>query len=372
MRRLATTVVATVAAVIAVVVASGIAAAVPLAAQLPAAPASSTERIRIGGYAAITLTRTADSSGVRIAEGNVAAIISGSLSSRLSYLGELDAVSSSRQNYAGRQDDRQFEIARLYVEANASDLLRLRVGRFLTPVGQWNEIHAEPLTWTAVRPLATYRSFAKYSTGALLAGQGALAGHDAGYALWVAPHIGNGGIEIEEEELEFRGAFGTRLAVEALRGIWLGASAAVVRERRPRSSFDKDSLEAAGVPEDSIEALEREDDENNGRGLVGFDLTARLRGFELRAEGTWLERSMLRPAERTAFVQLAAPLVSGLHAVGRVEQVSPLGTSDGRIWMAGLHWRGPGGVIFKLERQSAGRAPRAVASGWFLSVSSLF
>lgn len=351
---------------------SSLAAAAPLAAQLPAAPASSTERIRFGGYAAITLNRAADSSGVRIAEGNVAAIISGSLSSRLSYLGELDAVSSSRQNYAGRQDDRQFEIARLYVEANANDLLRLRVGRFLTPVGQWNEIHAEPLTWTAVRPLATYRSFAKYSTGALLAGQGAIAGRDAGYALWAAPHLGDEGFELDEQELQFRGAFGTRLAVEAVRGVWLGASAAMVRERRPRSSFDKDSLEAAGVPEDSIEALERDDDENRTRGLLGFDLTARLRGFELRAEGTWLQRGMVRPAERTAFVQLAAPLVSGLHAVGRVEQVSPLGGRDARIWMAGLHWRGPGGVIVKVERQEAGRAPRAVANGWFLSVSSLF
>ena len=340
-----------------------------LDAQLPAAPASSHERIRLGGYAAITFTRTTDSSAVRIAEGNVSALLSGSLTSRVSYLAELDAVSSSRENYAGRQDDRQFEIARLYAEYSQSDLLRLRVGRFLTPIGQWNEIHAEPLTWTAVRPLATYRSFAKYSTGALLAGQGAIAGHDAGYALWAAPQLA--GLEQDDAELQFRGAFGGRIAVEAVHGFWLGASGALVRERRPVSSFDDDSL---GVPPpvDSLEPPEYDDDAGRGRGLIGFDLTARHRGLELRAEGTWLQRGLDRPEERAAFVQLAVPLLGGLHAIGRAEQVSPLGGSSGRVSLFGLNWRGPGGLVVKIEKQNAGRAPRAVANGWFLSVSSLF
>lgn len=343
--------------------------ATALAAQVPAAPASSASKIQVGGYGSITFSRPSDSTRVRVAEGNLAAILSGSLTSRVSYLAEFDGVSSSRENYAGRQDDRQLEIARLYAEVSANDLLRLRVGRFLTPIGQWNEIHAEPLTWTAVRPLTTYRSFAKYSTGALVAGQGSILGRDAGYALWGAPGL-TGQREDDEEELEFTGAFGSRGAIELTRGLWIGASAAIVRERRPVSSFDDDSLEAPEPGEDD----EDEDDaeEREGRALAGVDVTYRVRQFEFRSEIVWLRKSESRPGERSGFVQVAVPLISGLHAIGRAESVTPLAGARRELWLGGLHWRGPSGLVVKLEHQQAGRSPGAVANGWFLSVSSLF
>lgn len=332
-------------------------------AQLPAAPASSRERIRIGGHAGLTIMRTADSGKVRVAEGNAALIVSGSLTPRISYLGELDAVSSSSENYAGRQVDSQWEASRLYVDLTWNDAFRLRVGRFLTPIGQWNEIHAEPLTWTAVRPLASYRSFAKHSTGALLAGQGAILGRDAGYALWIAPSLR--GLEVDDDELEFSGAAGGRVALEAMRGVWLGASGGFLRERRPESDLDDDDEEEAEVDDDDL-------DEHNARALVGFDLTARRAGFELRAEGTWLARGLERSEERAAFVQLVAPLGHGLFTVGRAEVSRPVAGRSARIGLVGLHWRAPGRVVFKLERQDAGIASRNVANGWFLSVSALF
>jgi hypothetical protein len=340
---------------------------ISLQAQVPAAPASSASKIQVGGYASITLSRASDSTRVRVAEGNLAAILSGSLTSRISYLAEFDGVSSSRENYAGRQDDRQLEIARLYAEVSANDLLRLRVGRFLTPIGQWNEIHAEPLTWTAVRPLTTYRSFAKYSTGALVAGQGSVLGRDAGYAMWAAPGMPGRGEE-DEEELEFTGAFGSRAAIELTRGLWIGASAAIVRERRPVSSIDDDSLEAPEPGEDE----EDDADEREGRALAGVDVTYRLRQFEFRSEFVWLRESESRPSERSGFVQVAVPLVSGLHAIARAESVTPLAGARRELWLGGLHWRGPSRWVVKFEHQQAGRSPGAVANGWFLSVSSLF
>ncbi len=35
----------------------------------------------------------------------------------------------------------------------------------LSPVGEWNEIHAAPLVLTTVRPAVTYRDFSEYATG---------------------------------------------------------------------------------------------------------------------------------------------------------------------------------------------------------------
>src|SRR5439155_19818115 len=42
---------------------------------------------------------------------------------------------------------------RAYGDFGASDAATLRFGKFLTPVGRWNTIQAEPLTWTTSTPL---------------------------------------------------------------------------------------------------------------------------------------------------------------------------------------------------------------------------
>lgn len=57
-------------------------------------------------------------------------------------------------------------LERLYNDANLTDSLTLRFGKMLTPVGEWNEIHAAPLVLTTVRPAVTYRNFSEYTTGA--------------------------------------------------------------------------------------------------------------------------------------------------------------------------------------------------------------
>jgi len=38
----------------------------------------------------------------------------------------------------------------------------------LSPVGEWNEIHAAPLVLTTVRPAVTYQNFSEYLTGGSL------------------------------------------------------------------------------------------------------------------------------------------------------------------------------------------------------------
>ena len=59
---------------------------------------------------------------------------------------------------------------RLFGDFAGFDWLNLRVGKFLTPIGRWNQIHARPLVWTTSRPLATTLPFDPYVTGAMLFG----------------------------------------------------------------------------------------------------------------------------------------------------------------------------------------------------------
>lgn len=54
---------------------------------------------------------------------------------------------------------------RLYNDARLTESDTLRVGKMLSPVGDWNLVHAAPLVPTSTRPLTTYRGFSEYASG---------------------------------------------------------------------------------------------------------------------------------------------------------------------------------------------------------------
>ena len=361
------------------------AAALPAAAQLPAPPASAPGLLRAGGYAAVTALVTPDSaSGVELNEAAAALLLSGTLLQRLSYFAEIEAASVSRETFTGREERRWLEVERAYVELTAYDALRLRLGRFLTPVGQWNEIHAAPLTWTPTRPLTSYRAFAKSTTGAMLAGQLALGSRDAGYAAWIAPFGTDP--EGEGEESAFLRAAGGRVAFELLPDLYLGFSGAAFRASRrvgDPEPEDDDEEEEQEEPERRGEEDDREEEEPEHddeareedartRALLGADLSLRVGGLQLLSEATWLGASEDEPAERGAFVQVALPLARGLHLTGRAEVYDPVVTGPLRIYTAGLNWRPAPRLTLKVERQATDRPSRRVADGWLVSLSALF
>lgn len=57
------------------------------------------------------------------------------------------------------------DLERLYNDSYLTNSLTLRVGKMLTPVGEWNLIHAAPLVWTTKRPMTTSRSFNQFTSG---------------------------------------------------------------------------------------------------------------------------------------------------------------------------------------------------------------
>lgn len=57
---------------------------------------------------------------------------------------------------------------RAYNDVYISDEFALRVGKMLSPVGEWNTIHAAPLVWTTIRPLTTYYNFSEFASGVSL------------------------------------------------------------------------------------------------------------------------------------------------------------------------------------------------------------
>lgn len=351
-------------------------------AQLPAPAVSAPTLVHLGGYGSLVAHAPRLGDSTRISESSLALLASGTLSSRLVYFAELDAVHSSRENYAGRQDDRAFEIARLYAEYTIADAARIRVGRFLTPVGQWNESPAEPVTWTAVRPLTTYRPFAKEVTGLLIAGTHDVSGHDAGYALYAATSTGRN----DTNEVRFTRALGGRFAVELLPRFWIGASAAAVAEVRPFQA--EDDTEESGAPSEGANQLRRglanregdlgtegdgEVHDQHARGLLGADIRLQMMGVDFLGEAVSLSSNAAGPGQRGAFAQAAVPTgIPDVVAVGRMEWYSPPNGGAIQAGTLGLTYRAPNRLTLKLERQLTNSSSARVARGWYAAVSLLF
>ena len=85
---------------------------------------------------------------------------------RVHLFSEIDTIDQEDPH----EERRNFLTDRLFGDFAGYDWLNLRVGKFLTPVGRWNQIHARPLVWTTSRPLATELPFDPYVTGAMLFG----------------------------------------------------------------------------------------------------------------------------------------------------------------------------------------------------------
>ncbi len=319
-----------------------------------------------GGYASLTLSRpehrVSGDDAIQVNELAAALMAWGELTPRASYFLEWDAAKRTTETWSGRETEENLMPVRLYLEYAFSDLLRLRVGRFLTPIGQWNEIHAEPLTWTPIRPLVTYRPFAKSLTGALLAGETSLKGHDAGYALFWAPGLDFDHDVESGEESQFVRAVGARVAAEVHPGLVIGLSAA--RERRTRPFvFDEHN----GLPEPTG----REQDQTD-RTLLGGDMSWQGSNAEVMAEGTWLMAEGPEPYEGGAYLLGAFRLKGGLWGVAKGEAYSPVDGHHATTGYAGLTYRGGPHVVVKLGRQFANRSSTRIPDGWYLSFSSLF
>jgi len=336
----------------------------PVAGQLPAPPVAAAGPFQVGGYAALTLThaeRPEKSERPEVSELVAALMAWGQLSPRASYLLELDMAKRTTETWTGRESDRLLLPVRAYVEYTAGDLLRFRAGRFLTPMGQWNERHAEPLTWTPTRPLATYRPFAKSATGLLVAGEGSVGRRDVGYALFWAPFGDVRGSLAEAEESRFVRAAGGRVAVELRPGLTVGIGGAGVVRSQPWEEED----------DGEEEHHEREEDRGT-RGLVGADLRWERAGMELTSEGSWVPASEHAPAEGGAFAQAAVRVAGPVWLVGRTEAYRLPDASQERVAFAGLTVRALPHAVVKLGWQFSRRPSARIPDGWFVSLSSLF
>ena len=127
--------------------------------------------VTLGGYSNVNLTRD-EGHRALLSLDDLSLFVSWDPSTRLHLFSELEFEDLAQVDDHGHggNPDYQFTTERLYGDFIVSDALTARVGKFLTPVGRWNEIHAQPLVWTTSRPLVTEVPFDTHTTGAMLFG----------------------------------------------------------------------------------------------------------------------------------------------------------------------------------------------------------
>jgi len=133
-------------------------------------------------------------------------------------IGTLAEIEQGRKGIRSQPD---LEVERLYLDLGDRDALRLRFGKFFTPIGRWNLARIEPLLWTTSEPLLVEEVFDDSTTGAMLHGSVFPRGGALSYSVYGAfldP------LDAEADEHPARHSAGAHVEWASLKGWTVGAS----------------------------------------------------------------------------------------------------------------------------------------------------
>jgi hypothetical protein len=295
---------------------------------------------RIGGYASVNLVRP---------EGEPAHLGLDELSfigvwdplARLQLFAEieLEDVVGVDSDGNGGFDDAKLQIERLYGDLLVGDGLSVRVGKFLTPVGRWNEIHAPPLVWTTSRPLASELPFDDYVTGAMLFGTLFPARGSVNYGIFA--QFGEQ-LDAIDQRVEADRSAGLRLEYTDPSGPSFGATYLAFR------------------------------DGTVWRQLGGCDLAAWKGPFEIMSELIVEDVDGYSSPEWGLYLQTAYELMRPVYLIARYEYYSPVGDAEVNLIDLGIAYRPVPYALVKADYRIADRHTDYAPGGFFGSLAFLF
>ncbi|MBS1190396.1 MAG: hypothetical protein H6R10_2188 [Rhodocyclaceae bacterium] len=265
---------------------------------------------------------------------------------RWKFFSELDyenLLSSGPDSLESENEGRYLALERLYFDYSLNDSTNIRAGKFLTPIGRWNLIHATPLVWTTSRPLVTNQVFPTNVTGLMATGTLPAKAIGIEYSLYAS-----NGREIRSNPAQdpFYEVVGGHLALPLAEG-QVGFSWASFEQKKSRDERKR---------------------------LLGIDFQWSRQRYEISTEavyrfsnngGSWDEKG--------AFLQVAAPLSERLYAVGRYDAFRKAReTATTQLWLAGLNYRITPAIVLKAEWISGHNNSIDAPEGFLSSISILF
>lgn len=257
---------------------------------------------------------------------------------------ELADVLTAGQNQSLSARQTHFESERFYFDGLINDKLTVRVGKFLTPIGQWNILHAAPLVWTTYRPVATDNLFSTHVSGLMLHGALPVAGRQLEYAVYgdftqsLDPHLSDN---------PFKNAFGAHLRYQLTDRLQMG------------TSFTNFLLQSS---------------QSDRYSLVGFDVLWQYKKYEIRSEIVYRGHGNT-PSDKSlwqGYLQGVSPLDRHWFLVGRYEAFQQALDKTGHVGVMGLAYRPSPPIVWKLEYRLGVNNDRLAPDGLAASFAVLF
>ncbi|WP_334108260.1 hypothetical protein [Methylobacillus sp.] len=263
---------------------------------------------------------------------------------RLRFFSEVEAEKPlswySGEGTTGR--DSYLDVERFYFDYNLSEKLNFRAGRFLTPMGRWNVIHAAPLVWTSTRPLVTSRLSPEAMNGVMFYG--------------AAPFSDK--------------AFEYKFFIEAL------------QERHPERDGGipyKDSkgmrFEITGKFNWGLSLLDTVEDRKEGSTryrMAGLDFMVQHKGWQFSGEALQRYATDGHEGGSGAYLQVVAPLRDNWFAIGRLENFKHPAEGSAERWVLGAAWRPVASRVLKLEYVGGDEERPEATKGFMASFAVLF
>ncbi len=242
----------------------------------------------------------------------------------------------------GARSDPGTKVERLYADLGWRDFANLRVGKFLTPFGRWNQVLAEPLLWTTSEPLIVEEVFDETQSGAMLWGTLFPRGEALSYAFYATflDHIAP-----EREAPPAQYSIGGRLEWTGRSGSSIGAS--YVAAARDRAEWNHlGGLDALWRPHDRVE----------------------LSGELLFGEGSHEEGG-----QWGLYAQAVVETLPSVYLIGRYDRYE-LPASDRGIdlFTVGAAWVPTYYLRLKADYRFADHKDELAAPGFYASFSVLF
>ena len=236
--------------------------------------------------------------------------------------------------------DAYFDVERLYADYSLSGMLNLRGGRYLTPIGRWNLIHAAPLVWTSTRPAATDRLFPLSLNGAMLHGAVPWGNEAIEYAAYVEAVRDQ---SHDPGEIRFKDTRGLRINYTGAMEVGLNLSQFALDE-----------------------------DDHARYNMIGLDFLKAWNGWEVSGEIYQRERRDDGGDSGGGYLQGVAPLGSQWFGVARVENLREEDRGTTSRWLLGTAWRYASDRVIKFEYAGGKDEHPDMPRGFIASFAILF
>jgi hypothetical protein len=254
---------------------------------------------------------------------------------------EIGDLATWETNSDNVTSDPSFIVERLYGDLIYNDALNLRTGKFQTPIGRWNMVRAEPLTWTATEPVVVEVGFDEHQTGGALFGSFYPGSNTLNY--WIYGQYLDP-LDPESDSMNADRSVGGRIEYgDPFGDLSVGAS---------------------------FLASELNDDWSY---LGGVDAQWRIGNLELTAEFTYSDGDIEDRDLWDVYLQGVYEIVPNFYFVARYEHFDRLGSSeDADLADLGFNWAPVQWLRFKVDYRVSTHETEDVRRGLKASFSILF